>query len=292
MRLSSSLFRRLASASLLVALSGALNVAAPPAAAADTGAARPTAVFTLEPYRKSIALRAVIAGRPGLFAFDTAGGLSLLTPQFADAIGCKPWGRLVGFQMMGDKVQTPQCTDLSVSIDAQRLPLPTAAVFDVMTLFPPDAPRLDGSLALDLFAGQAITIDFPARRLIVESAESLRERTGKATEFPARVSREMQGRALAVSIGVPSAQGLVWMELDSGNGGTVLVSKPYAALLGLDPEKTAPQPADFALGHGLRVAVPAAFTPEMIIDGNIGMPFLKDHVVTLDLAAGRLWLSR
>jgi hypothetical protein len=265
---------------------------APRAVAADSGGAPPAAEFKLEPYRKSIALRASIAGREGLFAFDTAGGLSLLTPQFAEAIGCRPWGRLTGFQMMGDKIQSPQCTGLAVSIAGLRLDMPTAAVFDVMTLFPPDAAPLAGSLALDIFAGKAITIDFPGRRLIVESSESLRARTDKATEFPARISREMQGRALAVAIGVPSAQGLVWMELDSGNGGTVLVSKPYAALLGLDPEKTTPQPADFALGHGFRVAVPAAFTPEMIIDGNIGMPFLKDLVVTLDLASGRLWLSR
>ena len=34
------------------------------------------------------------------------------------------------------------------------------------------------------------------------------------------------------------------------------------------------------------------FTPEMTIDGNLGMPFLKDWIVTLDLAQGRMWLRR
>ncbi len=29
----------------------------------------------------------------------------------------------------------------------------------------------------------------------------------------------------------------------------------------------------------------------MILDGNLGMPFLKDKVITLDLAAGGLWIS-
>jgi hypothetical protein len=30
----------------------------------------------------------------------------------------------------------------------------------------------------------------------------------------------------------------------------------------------------------------------MTIDGNLGMPFLKDYAVTLDLAAGRMWIAR
>jgi hypothetical protein len=34
-----------------------------------------------------------------------------------------------------------------------------------------------------------------------------------------------------------------------------------------------------------------AFTPSMIIDGNLGMPFLHDKIVTLDLAQGRLWIQ-
>lgn len=34
------------------------------------------------------------------------------------------------------------------------------------------------------------------------------------------------------------------------------------------------------------------FTPDFTIDGNIGMPFLKDWVITLDLAEGRLWVQR
>jgi hypothetical protein len=35
-----------------------------------------------------------------------------------------------------------------------------------------------------------------------------------------------------------------------------------------------------------------AFTPDMIIDGNIGMPFLKKVVLTLDLRAGRVWIAQ
>ena len=249
--------------------------------------------FEMVPFRKTVALRAKVGGQDGLFVFDTAGGLSQLSPKFAERIGCRPWGRSTGFQMMGQRLDMPQCNDVQVELSGRKWTLPQTGVFDVMSLFPKDSPEaVDGLLALDLFAPNAITIDFPRKRLIIESQESLRARTARATEFPARIAREAQGRALAVSIGVPTAQGKVWMEVDSGNGGTILVSKTYATLFGLDPAKSGPQDADFPLGGADMQVTGRAFTPDMIIDGNIGMPFLKEVVLTLDLPAGRLWLSR
>jgi hypothetical protein len=108
---------------------------------------------------------------------------------------------------------------------------------------------------------------------------------------PISLSREVQGVALAVNVEVPTPQGIARFELDSGNGGTVLVSKPYARLFGLDPEAEGPQQATIEVAPGIVVHA-LAFTPGMNIDGNLGMPFLKDWIVTLDLEAGRMWLRR
>lgn len=252
-------------------------------------AVAPQAVYKLEPYRKTVALRAQVGGHAGLFAFDTAGGITLISPALAAKIGCKPWGRLSGHRMMGDRLDMPRCDAIALRLDAQTYRLPVAGVFDIVTLLPEGAAPLDGSIALDAFAGLAITIDFPAMRLIVESPDSLRERTAQAAALPVSLARELQGRALAASVGIPTRDGTAWMELDSGNGGTILVAKPYARLFGLDPDEKGPQKADFAIGAALR-AQGAAFTPDMILDGNLGMPFLKDKVVTLDLAAGKLWI--
>lgn len=257
---------------------------------AASSAIAPQAVYKLEPYRKTVALRAHIGDQQGLFTFDTAGGITLMSPAFAAKIGCKPWGRLSGHRMMGDRLDMPRCDDVSLRLGAQTYRLPVAGVFDIASLLPKDAAPVDGSIALDAFAGRAITIDFPGMRLIVESAASLRERTAEAQSLPVSLSRELQGRALAASIGIPTRSGTAWMELDSGNGGTILVAKPYAALLGLDPEEKGPQQADFAISGAMR-AQGYAFAPDMILDGNLGMPFLKDKVVTLDLAAGKLWIA-
>lgn len=40
------------------------------------------------------------------------------------------------------------------------------------------------------------------------------------------LTREMQGRTLAADIAMPTPQGAVMMELDSGNGRTLLVARP------------------------------------------------------------------
>ncbi|HJV23966.1 MAG TPA: retropepsin-like aspartic protease [Holophagaceae bacterium] len=244
----------------------------------------------LEPWRSTISLRATLGGQEGHFILDTAGGISILTPAFARKLGLTPWGRLSGHQMMGDRLDMPQVTDVPASVGGLDLARHTFGVFDIRSLYPKDAPPIDGSLALDLFDGHALTLDFPGRMLILEIPGSLGPRTARATELPVKLARELQGRALAASVGVPSPQGRVWMELDSGNGGTILIAKPYAALFGLDPAAEGPQPVSFDLAPGLKVSG-RAFTPDMILDGNIGMPFLKDVVMTLDLARGRLWIA-
>jgi PAS domain-containing protein len=246
-------------------------------------------VLRLEPYRDTVAIHANVGGRDGFFVFDTGGGVTLLNPSFAEQIGCTPWGRLTGFAMMGNRIDAPQCNDVPVRVGEARLTAPTAGVYDVMTFYPKDAQPVDGLLALNAFDGKAITIDFRAKTLTIETPSSLRKRVAGATEVPVRFAREAQGRALAIAAGVPTSKGRVWMELDSGNSRTILISKPYAALFGLDPDRKEPQPVDFPLAGAIRVRGRAS-APDMIIDGNIGMPFLKDTAITIDFAAGRLWV--
>ena len=276
---------------LVLTLLAALPLAALHAAPQATPGAKPEAEFRLEPYRKTIALRGSVNGVPGRFLVDTAGGSTVLSPKFVEKIGCKPWGRLTGFRMMGERLDTPRCDNVDIAVGGTTLHLPVAGVLDIAALIASDAEPVEGSIALDAFAGRTITIDFPGKRLLIESPDSLRERIRHARELPASMSREIQGRALAVSLGVPTPEGMVWMEVDSGNGGTLLVSKVYAKYFGLDPDQEGPQQGDFAVSKDFR-AQGMAFTPDMILDGNIGMPFLKDKVVTFDLKDGRLWVAQ
>ena len=155
----------------------------------------------------------------------------------------------------------------------------------------PAESTLDGIASLDLFDGQVFTLDLGRGRVIVESPASLRARVGTMRPLPIRLKREVEGLALAVMAGVPTASGWLWMELDSGNGGTVLVSKPVAALVGMDSSIAGKQRADFAVTEGVQVRTGDGFTPDLIMDGNLGMPFLRHRIVTLDLRAGTGWIA-
>ena len=249
----------------------------------------PVATLRLLPYRKGVAVQVRANGAQGLFTLDTAGGHSIASPAFAKAAGCKPWGQLAGYTMTGTRLEMPRCDNFQLLVDGTPLTAPVAGVMDVAPLLAKDAAPIAGLLALDVFAGRTITLDFAGGSLYIESPASAARRIAGARELPILMEREAGGHALAVSVQVASAKGPIGLELDSGNGGTLLVSKPYAALLGLDPDVDGPQQAAFDVAPGIR-AKGLVFLPDMTIDGNLGMPFLKDWIVTLDLAEGRMWL--
>jgi hypothetical protein len=51
------------------------------------------------------------------------------------------------------------------------------------------------------------------------------------------------------------------------------------------------QTGSFALLPTVRVESDRFLTPDMIIDGNLGMPFLRHWIITLDLATRRGWIA-
>jgi hypothetical protein len=242
----------------------------------------------LESYRKGIAARVEVAGRERLFQLDTAGGLTVISPALAKEIGCQPWGSITGFHMTGTKITAPRCDNVAMRWKGQLLRSPVAIVMDVGS---PDTP-IDGLLALDAFVGRTITIDFAGRELTLETPDSAAKRRVGAVQVSAHLAREIGGLALSVFVEVPTKRGAGRLELDSGNGGTILVAPKLLSLLGLrEVAGEGPQQGHFQVAPGVE-ASGMIFSPDIVIDGNLGMPFLKDWVVTMDLAQGRVWLKR
>ena len=274
-------------------------LAAPALAASGTAAAAgaqapgpaPTAVIALDPYpstTRAFTIRASIRGQAGVFLWNTGEGVSMITPSFAARVGCTPWGQITGYRMTGDRLDAPHCDDLLFEVKRTgaargagtgpgdgasargtvHLPAPSVIVYDIAAFTKPGTPPLDGALGLDVFAGWAITFQLTRGTLTMESPASLAARVAPKTgavAVPVRVVRDAEGLALAVNLGVPTAAGTAWMELDSGNSGPTLVIAKYLA-------------AQFRLDH-------------MAIDGNLGVNFLRDWDVTLDLATGRAWIA-
>ena len=255
------------------------------------GAALPLVQVKLEPWRSRWAIEASIAGTSRKYLLDTGAGLTLISAATMKAAGCEPWGRATGFTMMGNKGQGPHCDDLPVFVGGREFRPLMITPIDMAKNNPKDAP-LDGVVGLNLFDGQTVTFDFAGGTLTVESEESRAARIAKMWPLRIRLKREVDGAALAVVAAVPTAKGQLWMELDSGNGGTVLVSQPVAGLIGMDPKIEGKQRADFEVLDGIRATTDDAFTPDMIMDGNLGMPFLRNWVVTIDLGRGMAWLGK
>ena len=255
--------------------------------AASAGAAEPT-ILKMEQFRRSVALRVEVGGNKRLFQFDTGGAVSFISPEIAKELACEKGARIVGFRMTGDKLEAPRCDNVALKIGGHSFNVPVAGVYQVGE-FNAKGVTVDGLLALDAFAGKTITMDFAGQRLIVETPESAAARAQAGTELPAKLVREVGGHGLAVDIQVPSPMGPLGFQLDSGNGGTLLIAKPYAAAFGFDPDK-GPRLGSFSIAKGITASgfvMPAGIT----LDGNLGMPFLKNYLVTLDLAAGRVWLA-
>ena len=263
------------------------------AGASQAATPRPTApvVVPVSPYLDVIpSIEVVVAGEPRRFLLDTAGGITVATPALADDIGCVPWGRITGHRMRGDRIDGTRCDDVRLQVSGVPLELQSLLIWDLAKLLPPDAPPLAGSMGLDAWEGRAITLDLGAGELVVETPASLAVRVQDAVEVPVRFSREAQGLALAPFVAVETPRGRLWMELDTGSTGALIVGRHAANVLGLDAANRDGQSTAITLGGGVDVQAKAR-VEDLIIDGNIGAPILRQWAVTIDLANERLWID-
>jgi predicted aspartyl protease len=265
-------------------------IATPPKSAEMPGVPAPRAT-SLRPYLEVIpSLTVNVGGVSGRFLLDTGGGITAISPAFASSIGCKPWGRLSGHRMRGQRVDVARCDGVHVDVDGIELVVPTAGVWDFKSVLPQGAPELQGSLALDAFSGHAITLDLGGGHLWIETESSLKKRIESAEELPARFDRSVQGLALIPFVGVQTDSGLLWFELDTGSDAPLIVGKHVVEALKATQSSNGRFRVRASIGGRLPLDVDAGVS-DLIVDGNIGLPLLKNWVVTIDLLNHRLWVS-
>ena len=252
----------------------------------DDGNAIPLALYQA----KQFTVEAIVASKRRTFLFDTGEGLTMIDPRLAHDVGCEPWGNITGFRMTGDRIDTKRCDEVSFALAGRRYLAPSVIVYDLSTISGAEVPPLDGAIGLDLFAGRTITLDLPRSRVVVETPSSLKKRLLGAVQVPLRLVRGDAG-GLDVNLGVTTARGFAWMELDTGNAGpTIFVSQAMAPLFGLNPATREPQDVSIRLRTDT-LKTRARVFPDMIMDGNIGMQLVRQRAITLDLKEGRAWLA-
>jgi hypothetical protein len=246
-------------------------------------------VIRLVRFRKALwKVHVTVEGKPGDFLLDTGGGVTLLTEDFSKGIDCRFWGRTTGYNMFGKRSDGPHCDNVQIKAGDVDLTPVNIGKIDFGDQFAGDK-NPDGLLSLDAFDGKAITLDQKAGALTIETPKSLARRTKAMKELPFRISRECSARCLSAFVGVPTAEGMAWLILDSGAGGVSLIAKDYAGFFGLNPNSKE-QRLKYEVAPGMPIDSPVVVT-DMIMDGNLGQPFMSRYVITFDLKNSRLWLA-
>ncbi len=270
-------------------------------AAPPTDAPRP---IQLDPYQDHghRTVNVTVGGEETPFLFDTGGGVTTIVPSVAKTLGCEPFGKLVGYRMRGERLDLARCDDISLHLAHGQVHHDSVGVFDLNRLIPPNWSPLGGMIALSSFHDQVVTIDLSASRVAVGPAS-----TPHADSVPIKLVRQASGYAVVALVPVKTAKGTLWLELDSGSSGALILAPHAAEMLGVDldaegvtfkaavdakqtPTKqgtwTVPQVSISLPGPGT-VSTPAKVM-DMIYDGNIGAPLMERFRWTLDLKNQRV----
>jgi len=239
----------------------------------------------LEPYVGRLVTVEVTAGAmPLRLIFDTGGGETIIGPRVASALGCTPAGRGIGYRANGERLEFRFCPDVTLTIGGVPLAHEEIAVWDVQSVLPADVPPVDGVLSLKSLGSRPFTLRLADRRLVLETAASLEARVPAMTALRTRLATGPDGGELTVFVHA-AAPYPGWFLLDSGNLDVVRVSRPLAA-----NEMADTWEAELAL-DGLPAVRTGFRAADIIHDGMLSEAWLREWILTFDLAHNRVWAA-
>ena len=225
------------------------------------------------------------------FYFDSGGGISAISPTLAKEIGCYPLGEMTAYNAGGMKFKVKRCEDVALNLGGFAVKR-DVAVFDPMEFFPNAKGQIDGSIALDAFDNQTLTIDLAGNRLIIETEKSLTKRTQKMNLLTARLSRETGGATLDIFIAAATPNGKIWMLVDTGNTNKMLFTASAQKQLGIN----------FDSANGEKIIKPVKLNllnlgelemdsrdRDMIYDGMLNYDLIAKMILTADFKTGKIW---
>ena len=225
------------------------------------------------------------------FLFDSGMGVTMITPDIAQEIGCQPFGQLAAVNAGGERVNLQRCASSTLTIDSFTKTGETT-VFNLMTFFSDKAPQIGGAVSLHTFEGQVLTMDLAKDRLWLESDESFKQRVAGMKELESRIARPGSGNIVDLFVAANTPKGKMWFLFDTGNFGWTHISPTALEMLGtnLDAPNKAKTIKPILLdlvGLG-PVEIPMR-ERNMIYDGQINYDTAVRMVVTVDLRNGRTW---
>jgi hypothetical protein len=230
-------------------------------------------------------------GKKRLFYFDSGGGISAISPALAKEIGCEPFGEMTAYNAGGMKFSAKRCEDVAMKIGDFAVKR-DVAVFDPMQFFPKATTQMVGSIALDAFDGQLVTLDFKGDRLWVEGEKSFKRRIKEMKPLVSRLSREGGGGTLDVFIAAQTPRGRIWLLYDTGNTNKLLFRPSAQEQLGINFKDAVGDKKIKSVKFdmiGLGAIEAEAREREMIYDGMLSYEIIERMVWTIDFRTGKTW---
>lgn len=235
--------------------------------------------------------------------FDTGGGLTILSDALCTKMKCVPDGSFSGKRMSGQSIDVKMARVPSIEIAGHRVENARVAVLDTSSLLHPDI-GVDGVAALDVMRGEAVTIDYPRKQLVLEDAASRDARRKNGITTKVRIEDEGPSTVVYLPLSLSPEMKPLEMEVDTGSFDLILDER-FMAALGIDPNAPTTRRVDGkdetanayvryfsklprALGVANAPTINAAagktvMFQRIIHDGLVGHDFLSSHVVTFDL---------
>lgn len=249
----------------------------------------------LEPYFRELRTVEIVSGRDTLrFLLDTGGGHTLVTPEVARILGCRPFGRSIGHRMSGERVEFQWCKDLPLEVGGVSLSPSNTAVFDLAVVLPPELPTLHGLLSLKSFSRNAVSVDLAGGRLVLESDSSAKAHRARMAPLLARTATGEDGTSVTVFLAAHAEPGPIWLLLDSGNLVGTILSPHARRLLSPSPAEEDAEASEAIVPlHlvGLEPESEPVVIRDIIYDGALGASFFMEHVVMFDFRGTGVWVG-
>jgi Aspartyl protease len=251
-----------------------------------------------------------VNGIESRFVLDSGIGLTLLRNELADAAGVRPTaGSFTGRRMSGQSVTIPLGEIPTMTFAGSTGELVEVGVFD-MSSFPSDLAEIGGFLSLAFFADRPMTVDYGRGVVIVETRETLAARYADGVPVAVDVQRDGPSVTMFMPLTIPGGRSIS-VEIDMGSDELILDER-LAEETGasLDGDGVRRVEGTDETGHAytrrftrlagrihpstaahLAQDDPDVIFQRIIHDGLVGHSFLRQHVVTFDVAGAAIVLG-
>ena len=250
-------------------------------------------------------LQIELGGRRLPFILDFGAGITVVSKQLCDTLGCSPAGRMAGFRHTGEVLELSLVSLPPLQLGPiGRTQLP-AAVMD-LTAFQQVTP-VAGVLSLQLLEHIPFELDLRNRRLILNPAPSARTAENTSQAHVALVRQHPATLEIYVPIFL-AGQRLGWAQLDTGSPQTYLHAwwKPLLRQHGHKLYAREQQSwtgrrdsVEYWSVHGLALLDPAATRDSATVevgaivpDAVIGLDWLRQGVLSCKLDASSCSFTR